>query len=93
MYNMVMDKSKQLVWDILSTPRNVDFKRYRETHDKTWLTKEREYLYIQDMTTDHIISCVNMLERLEQDNTKAYEGLITELKRRYRDGERWEYEN
>ena len=86
---MGMDKSKQMVWDILTTPRDVDFKRYRETHDKTWLTKEREYLYIQDMTTDHIISCVNMLERLEQEYTAAYQGLIAELKRRYRDGEEW----
>lgn len=88
-----MNKSKQLVWDILSTPRNVDFKKYRETHDKTWLTKEREYLYIQDMTTEHIISCINMLERNDQQYTAAYTGLTDEINRRYKDKTRWKYED
>lgn len=88
-YTMGMNTSKQKVWTILSTPTNVDFKKFREEHDTIWLTKERDYLYIQDMTTDHIISCINMLERNSQEYTRAYDGLIKELKRRYRDGEEW----
>ena len=79
-----MNKSKQQVWTILSTPDDIDFKKFREEHDTMWLTKEREYLYIQDMTSAHIASCINMLERCGQDNTRAYKGLIKELNRRYR---------
>lgn len=87
-----LTKHQQKTWDILSTPNDIDFKKFRETHDKTWLTKEREYLYIQDMTTDHIISCINMLERCGQDYTQAYDGLCKELTHRYGD-ERWKYED
>ena len=85
---MAMNKSKQHVWTILSTPDNIEFRKFREEHDTFWLTKEREYLYIQDMTTSHIISCINMLERCGQINTKAYGGLIKELRKRGH-----EYEN
>lgn len=85
-----MNKSKQLVWDILSTPDNVDFKKYREEHDMTWLTQGRSVLWIEDMETKHIVSCVNMLERLGQEYTRAYSGLTNELNRRYKEGWKWE---
>ena len=88
---MDMNKSKQKVWTILSTPDNVDFKKFREEHDTFWLTKEREYLYIRDMSTAHITQCINMLERLGQEYTRAYDGLTSELNRRYKEG--WAYEN
>lgn len=78
-----MDKSKKIVWDIISTPDNADFKKYREEHEYTWLTKERELLVIETMATDHIISCINMLERAGQEYTKAYKGLVKELQTRY----------
>ena len=90
MYNMGMDADKELVWDILTTDRHADFKEYRRQHRTTWLTKEREVLVIADMETSHIISCVNMLERLDQQWTFAYGGLVEELRKR---GERWTYEN
>ena len=80
------NRNKKLVWDILSTDyHSVDFKKYRETHDWTWLTKDRKVLWIEDMETDHIISCINMLERVGQEYTKAYEGLTEEIHRRYKD--------
>ena len=79
-----MNKKQKEVWTILSTPDDIEFKKFREEHDTFWLTKEREYLYIQDMSTDHLIRCLNMLERLDQDDTKAYKGIYKELNRRYR---------
>ncbi len=89
-----MDKQQKKVWTILSTPDDVDFKKFREEHDTFWLTKEREYIYIQDMETDHIIKCVNMLERVGQEYTRAYEGLTTELTRRTNFKlDRWRYED
>ena len=77
-----MDNEQQLAWDILSTPINADFKKFRETHSTTWLTKDRKILLIRDMETAHIISCVNMLEAVGQIDTLAYKGLIDELRKR-----------
>jgi hypothetical protein len=77
-----MEADKELVWDILSTDRNEDFKEYRRRHRTTWLTKERQILVIANMETSHIISCINMLERLDQQYTFAYGGLIEELRKR-----------
>ena len=77
-----MNEEQQLTWDILSTPSDADFKKFREDHRTTWLTKTRKILLISDMDTAHIISCVNMLERAEQQYTQAYEGLIEELQKR-----------
>ena len=77
-----MELDKQVVWDILSTDRNADFKEYRRQHRTTWLTKEREILVIANMETSHIISCINMLEALKQEYTFAYGGLIEELRKR-----------
>ncbi len=77
-----MDKQEQLAWDILSTPNNADFKEYRRLHYATWMTKVRRILLISDMETKHIISCINMLEALGQQDTLACAGLIDELKKR-----------
>jgi hypothetical protein len=85
-----MNEEQQLAWDILSTPSYADFKEYRRTHRTTWLTKTRKILLISDMDTAHIISCVNMLERLEQQYTFAYGGLIEELRNR---GEHYDQSN
>lgn len=83
----MLTEEQQLVWDILSTPDNADFKDYRRTHRMTWLTKTRRVILIKGMDTAHIISCINMLERLEQQYTLAYGGLIDELRKR---GEQWQ---
>jgi hypothetical protein len=77
-----MTEEQQVTWDILSTDRNADFKEYRRQHRTTWLTKEREILVIANMETSHIISCVNMLEKVDQQYTFAYSGLIEELRKR-----------
>jgi hypothetical protein len=77
-----MTEEQQLAWDILSTPTYADFLAYRKTHRTTWLTKTRKILLISDMDTAHIISCINMLERLKQQYTFAYGGLIEELRKR-----------
>ena len=88
-----LTKEQKKVWDILSTDtQSVDFKKFREKNDHIWLTKERNLLWIEDMETSHIISCINMLERCDQSKTRAYDGLCNELNRRYSD-ERWQYEN
>lgn len=84
-----MDAEKQYVWDVLSTPTDVDFKEYRRTHSMTWLTKDREILLMSKMETSHIISCINMLEALKQEYTFAYGGLIEELRKR---GEKYDKE-
>ena len=77
-----MTDDQQVVWDILSTDRNADFKEYRKRHRTTWLTKEREILLMSNMETSHIISCINMLEQLDQQYTFAYGGLIEERRKR-----------
>ena len=77
-----MTEEQQVTWDILSTDRNADFKEYRRTHSTTWLTKEREILLMSGMETSHVISCINMLEALDQQYTFAYGGLIEELRKR-----------
>ena len=77
-----MNEEQQLTWDILSTDNNADFKKFREEHSRAWLTKERKIILIKNMETSHIISCINLLERLEQQYTQAYEGLIEELQKR-----------
>lgn len=82
-----MDSEQQLAWDILSTPNDADFKKFREDHSRAWLTKDRKILLIEHMETAHIISCVNMLEALRQEYTAAYTGLINELTYR---GERYD---
>jgi hypothetical protein len=75
-------EDQQIVWDILSTDRNADFKEYRRQHRTTWLTKDREILLMYNMETSHVISCINMLEALDQQYTLAYGGLIEELRKR-----------
>ena len=77
-----MTEDQQIVWDILSTDRNADFKEYRRQHRTTWLTKDREILLMYNMETSHVISCINMLEALDQQYTLAYGGLIEELRKR-----------
>jgi hypothetical protein len=88
----MISEDQQLVWDILSTDNLADFKEYRRRHRTTWLTKDRKILLMRDMETTHIISCVNMLERLDQQYTFAYSGLIEELRKRgVSNGSRLEY--
>ena len=88
-----LTKQQQRTWDILSTDtQTADFKEFRKVYDHVWLTKERELLWVEDMETSHIVSCINMLERCDQMNTRAYQGLCKELTRRY-GNERWIYED
>ena len=79
-----LTKSQQKTWDILSTDiHSVDFKQFRKQYDHIWLSKERELLWVEDMDTNHIVSCINMLERCDQTKTRAYQGLTKELNRRF----------
>jgi hypothetical protein len=85
-----LTKQQQKTWDILSTDtQTVDFRKFREEHDHIWLTKERELLWVEDMDTNHIVSAINMLERCDQSNTRAYQGLCKELNRRFMEGKEW----
>ena len=77
-----MTEDEQLMWDLLKAAPNADWVEFRKQHDRVWLTRERQLILIKNMQSDYIISCVNMLERLEQKDTKAYEGLIKELRKR-----------
>lgn len=79
-----LTRAQQKTWDILSTDtQTADFRKFREENDHIWLTKERELLWVEDMDTNHIVSAINMLERCDQNNTRAYQGLCKELNRRY----------
>jgi hypothetical protein len=78
----MISKDQQEVWDVLSSDNTADFKEYRKQHRTTWLTLSRKIVLIRNMETDWIINCINMLERLEQQDTFAYSGLIEELKKR-----------
>lgn len=70
------------MWDLLKAAPNADWVEFRKQHDRVWLTRERQLILIKNMQSDYIISCVLMLERLEQTDTKAYKGLVEELYRR-----------
>jgi len=88
-----MNKEQKRVWTILSTPSDIEFKKFREEHDDFWLNQKREIIWIHGMETEHIISCINMLERAGQEYTRAYTGLINEINSRYADKARWKYED
>ena len=89
-----MNKQQKKVWTILSTPDDIDFKKFREEHDDFWLNQKREILWISSMETSHILNCINMLERNNQEKTKAYEGLLREINRRTNIKlEGWQYED
>ena len=90
-----LTKEQQKTWDILSTDtQTVDFKEFRKTYDHIWLNKERELMWVEDMETEHIINCINMLERNDQQYTAAYTGLTKEINRRYmEEGRRSGYED
>lgn len=77
-----MNKKQKEVWTILSTPDDIDFKKFRELHDDFWLNQKREILWISSMETSHILNCIAMLERNDQQYTKAYDGLCREVERR-----------
>ena len=79
---MATYSDEEFMWDVLSTPDNISHKEYRRTHGKTWLTKDRKILRISSMETSHIINSIDMLKRAGQQDTKAYQGLTTELNRR-----------
>ena len=53
-YNTKMNKEQKKVWTILSTPDDIDFRKFREKYDDFWLTKEREVLHIGSMETKHV---------------------------------------
>ena len=78
----MLTREEELAWDILSTADDIDFIEYRKTRKNTWLTRERKILHVSDMDTDHIVSCINMLERAGQQDTLSYEGLTEEVNRR-----------
>ena len=52
---------------------------YRETHSDTWWTLREGIMNISEMSTQHILNSIALLERIDQTYTKAYEGLTTEL--------------
>lgn len=81
---MATYSDEEYMWDIISTSPNISHKEYRKRHGNTWLTKDRRVLRIKDMDTGHIVNCIGMLERAGQEKTKAYRGLIKELKSRTR---------
>jgi len=78
-----MNKEQKRMWTILSTPDDIDFRKFREEHDEFWLNQKREIIWVPGMATSHIISCINLLERCGQSDTKAYDGLCNELIHRY----------
>lgn len=78
-----LTKEQKKMWAVLKVDvQNADFKKFREANEYLWLTKERELYWIEDMETSHIINCINMLERVDQQYTKSYKGLVNELRSR-----------
>ena len=73
---------EDFMWDILSTPANIDWDEFRYKHSNIWLTIERKILRIKDMNSDHINSCVALLVRKGQQDSAAFYGLTMELARR-----------
>lgn len=73
---------KEFTLHLLSVPNDIKFLDYRNKYGKTWLTTERKILRMRDMHIGHVDACIGMLERLEQQQTLAYQGLVKELARR-----------
>lgn len=56
-----------------------DFRKYNKTK---WMLKDKTIINIKDMTTSHIQNSIKMLEKINWENCKAYEGLTKELETR-----------
>lgn len=79
---MTTYSDEEYLWDILSTPDGMSHKEFRKQHDKIWLTIDRRFIRIKDMETKHIVNSIGMLQRAGQTDTKAYQGLTSELNNR-----------
>ena len=90
METMELTQEQAVVWEVLNARTDIPHIEYRMRFGLTWLTKNREILRIDRMDTDHIIKCVNMLERAGQEKTRAYDGLIAEIKKRIESGEEYD---
>lgn len=78
-----LTQDQKRMWAALNVDvQNADFVKFREENDLLWLTKKRQLCWIENMETSHIVHSINMLERIDQQYTKAYNGLIAELQKR-----------
>lgn len=78
-----LSKDQKQMWVVLQCDiQTVEFGEFRKLYEDFWLTKERQLLMIENMESDHILNCIAMLERVDQQHTKAYEGLLREIYRR-----------
>lgn len=66
-------------------PRINRYVEFREHNDKFWLTKDLRTIRMSDMTLSHLQNSKLMLERNNQTYTKAYSGLVAEIKERQKD--------
>lgn len=60
------------------------FLEHRKHHDTTWMTLNGNIVEISDMNTRHIRSCLKLLEKADQTELPAYQGLSRELEKRSR---------
>ena len=79
---MTTYSDEEYLWDILRTPEDISHREFRAQHDKIWLTMDRRFIRIKDMETSHITNSIGMLQRAGQTDTKAYQGLTSELNHR-----------
>lgn len=59
------------------------FRRKRMIEDNLWMTNDGKIIKIENMTTNHIINCLNFLRNKPGDIAEMYYDLFSkELKRR-----------
>lgn len=68
--------------DDVQSRERFSFRAHRMVNDEFWLTKSLNEISVKHMETEHVKSCVKLLRKAKQTDTKAYEGLTKELTRR-----------
>lgn len=74
-------RERELLFDIIVDRKN-PFLEHRKLHDDSWMKVDGAIVNIVDMSTGHILKCIQLLERADQENTLAYSGLKKELQKR-----------
>lgn len=75
------EREADMLFDIIALRKN-PFLEHRKRYSSKWMKVDGTVVKIKDMSTDHILNCIKLLDRADQDNTRAYAGLKKELLKR-----------
>jgi hypothetical protein len=83
--DMAREQEEDLLFDILVNRKNV-WLEHRQKNNKTWMKLDGTIVKIKDMSTNHIINCIKLLDNadacINATQLPAYKGLTKELNKR-----------